>query len=118
MQKQLHAVGDIVNPFKIEEASSGESTQFDEKKMLPLLFKTCNTHEEAMNNSVELALTCDGTNVTNNLSQMMRSFKMTHHTGVNPLIGKTASPQTRNACWPTQIVMGLENKRMHAEEIA
>ena len=85
--------------------------------MLPILFKTCGMHEEAKENSVELALTCDGTDVTNNLSQMIRGFKMIHHTGVNPLNGKTVSPQTRNICWPTQIDIGRENKQIHAEQI-
>ena len=85
--------------------------------MLPLLFKTYGIHEEATSNSVELALTCDGTDVTNNLSQMIRGFKMIHHAGVNPLSGKIISPQTRNVCWPTQIVMGRENKKMYAEHI-
>ena len=117
IQKQLHDVGDTVNPFEPQHASSGEAILFDEKKMLPLLFKTYGIHDEAKSKSVELALTCDGTDVTNNLSQMIRGFKMIHHTGINPLNGKTISPQTRNVCWPTQIVMGRENKLMCSEQI-
>ena len=46
---------------------------------------------------------------------MISRFKVTHHAGVNQLNVKTASPQTRNACWLTQIVMGRENKLMYSE---
>lgn len=55
--------------------------------------------------------------MTNNLSQMIRGFKMIHYTGINPLSGKIISPQIRNTCWPTQIVMGRETKKMHSEHI-
>ena len=66
--------------------------------MLPLLFKIYGIHEEATNNSIELALTYDGTDVTNNLSQMIRGFKIIHYTSINLLSRKIISPQTRNTC--------------------
>ena len=88
VREKLHAVGGIFNPFAIGNTSSVETIQFDVKKMLPVLFKTYGIHEEAKHNSVELPLTCDGTDVTNNLSQMIRGFKMMHHAGVNLLNGK------------------------------
>lgn len=44
VQKKLHFVGDNIIPFIIEQAESGEAIQFDEKKMLPLLFKTNGIH--------------------------------------------------------------------------
>ena len=81
------------------------------------MFKTHGSHEEAKHNSDELALTCDDTEVTNNLSQMIREFKMTHHTSINELNGKTTSLQTINACWSTQIIIGRENKLMFLEHI-
>ena len=65
--------------------------------MLPILFKTHGVREEVKENSVELSLTCDGTDATNDLSRMIRGFKMIHYAGVNLLNGKTVLPQTRNA---------------------
>ena len=75
VQQILHAVGDIINVFSIGENISGEAIQFDEKKMLPVLFKTYGIHEEAKHDSVELALTWNGTDMTNNLYPMIRGFK-------------------------------------------
>ena len=50
-QQRLHAVIDVIIPFKIKEIECGEAIQLDEQKRLKLLFKTYDTHEEAMNNS-------------------------------------------------------------------
>ena len=52
VQQRLYKIGDIINPFKIEGGYDSEAIQFDEKKMVPLLFKTYGIHDETMNNSV------------------------------------------------------------------
>ena len=41
---------------------------FNEEKIVLLLFKTYIMHDKAMNNSIELGLTCNSMNMINNLS--------------------------------------------------
>ena len=117
VQQQLHSIGDVINPFKIEEGKNGESIIFDKKKIVPLLFKTYGIHNEAMKYCVQLSLTCDGTDVTNNLSQIIQELKMIHNMCINPLNGTSISPQIRNVCQPTQIIMGRKTKKMYKNHI-
>ena len=76
-----------MNLFVIEEMDSSKAIQFNEQKILPLLFKIHSAHKEVMNNSIELALICDSIDIANNLLQMICRFKLIYYTSINLLNG-------------------------------
>ena len=123
---RLNEYANCILPMKHYLTTNGECIEYkDIVKFTKLLFKAFNLDEAAKNRSIDIALTLDGSSLTNNLLFVMAGIKMIDIAARDPRTGKyklkpvndkNFVQQSRTDCFPFKFCMGKETATMYQEE--
>jgi hypothetical protein len=124
--RKVEAAGDSICPFSMigrgfrdndDDGDIGEGFEFDVVKVTATLFDAFGLTTVAKRQSIDLALTSDGAQLTNTLSHVAAGLKfndmaMCDPTTKHPLLlhGPDSLVQSRNLCFPLRIVIAKDNK--------
>ena len=125
--KKLHRYCDVVIPMKHYISTNGECIEFVD--IVHITIKLCTAFglaDTARQRAIDMALTLDGAQLTNNLSFVMAGLKLVDLAVRNPMTGEYELdptqrdcrylPQSRKWCFPMKFCMGKETANMYQEE--
>jgi hypothetical protein len=119
---ELHALGQELIPIEKVPCDLGEMYQYDYEKMVRYIIKVFSLHEIAQNESIELCITLDGAELTNDLCHLSFGVKVTDGRAINPrdgtplaytqegVFGKIFNVQSRNFCFIMKTLLGKDSK--------
>ena len=126
---QVEKLGDIRVPYEILSLPKGEAVQFEYEKVLVSAVKAFKLADIAEHDSIRIATTGDGTNLTKDISTTVAGFKINDPRAIDPLsnalmfamkpsnnvlpLGLTT--QSRNNCFPLELHIGKEDDDMYKQ---
>jgi len=112
-------------PFSKMESQHGEMFQYDFERFLRFLLKTFQLDEIAQEESVELSITLDGTELCICISHLTAGIKITDGRAIDPqtgvplctadddTFGTIFTNQSRNFCFAIKSLIGKDSKKAY-----
>ena len=125
VSKIIHEYANKIVPMRHYIGMIGKVVEYQNiPKVTTLIFTRFKLDHVAKERSVDLSSTCDGFQLTNQLSFVMGGVKMVDPNSVNPRTGNKDLcplyhkylPQTQNLSFLYKLVMGKETELMYKEE--
>lgn len=123
---KLNEYANRVLPMRHYVTVNGEVIEYENiRQFTRMLFKAFGLDEAAINRTIDIALTLDGSTLTSNLLFVMAGIKMvdvasrdpkTGQYNLKPVDEKWFVPQSRVNCFPCKLVMGKETATMYQDE--